>query len=220
MFLRIRLVKPPGLAVVMACVFSLTAANRSLCQTSDINNPGLQGQAEFSSVSGSFLSLKSRLPNDCRDTRYKCVQVRIKNNSTQVVTIHGDKAQVDIATQPTLVSSESQLIKKSGCGLSYFDKSLLLVVGASTVGLAEPILQEMLEKDDYPKTAYGQDAIRQMIEGERLGRRLLIPGDDTTGWLCVRCPRSQKPITIYIPVQSATESRLVTIKVASEATNN
>lgn len=199
--------------LIIAVLFAIVFFNsETKAQESQVE---LKGQAEFASVSGTFITLKRRLPGDCRNTGFECIKVKIKNNTTQVITIHGDKAQAEASNHALPAALEPELIKKSGCGFSFIDKSILFAATVTTVALAEPILQEMLEKADYPQTAYGQDAIRQMIEGERLGRRLLMPGDETTGWLCVASPKGKTPTVLRIPVQSATDSGLVVITITN-----
>ncbi|HEY9869893.1 MAG TPA: hypothetical protein V6D08_12065 [Candidatus Obscuribacterales bacterium] len=179
--------------------------------------PPLTGLAEFTTVSAQALAVQAnaRLFPDCRATDFTCVKVSLKNNDTQIITIKGNEAQAAVGGQTTTAVPEETLIKCSGCQMSGSQTALLWGVGLATVGFAGPILQEMLTHPKYPQAAYGSDAGRQRAEGARLGNRIVLPGDETTGWLCFQIPAGRSPEEITLPVSSPTQSGRVAVHISA-----
>jgi hypothetical protein len=177
----------------------------------------LRGLAAFTTVSAQALDVQAnaRLFPDCRATDFTCVKVSLKNNDTQIITIKGNEAQAVVGGQTTTAVPEETLIKCSGCQMSGSQTALLWGVGLATVGFAGPILQEILTKPKYPQAAYGRDAGRQRAEGARLGNRIVLPGDETSGWLCFQIPAGKSPQEITLPVASPTQSGRVAVQISA-----
>lgn len=179
--------------------------------------PPLKGLAEFTTVSAQALDVQAnaRLFPDCRATDITCVKVSLKNNDSQIITIKGNEAQAAVGGETTTAVPEQTLAKCSGCQMSGSQTALLWGVGLATVGLAGPILQEILSRPRYPQAAYSRDAGRQRAEGARLGNRIVLPGDETTGWLCFQIPAGRSPEEITLPVASATQSGRVAVHISA-----
>lgn len=174
--------------------------------------PQLRGLAEFTTISAQALEVRPRLFPDCRMTGFTCINVAVKNKGSQLVTVHGDKAQAIVSGKLVIAASDETLVKRAGCGMSAAETALLWGVGLASVGLAGPILEEILTEPKYPQAPYGVDAVRKRIEGDKLGRRLLLPGDETAGWLCFQSQSGEVPLEVLIPANSATQSGRVAVR--------
>jgi len=177
--------------------------------------PQLRGLAEFTTISAQGLEVRAHLFPKCRMTGFACMKVQVKNNGSVTVVINGDQAQAAIAGHSVSAASEITLTKRAGCGMTAAEIALLWGVGVGTLGLAGPILQEVLANEKYPQEPFGQDAVRHRIEGERLGRRFILPGDETTGWLCFPAPAGASLGEVLVPVFSATETGRVAIRLTA-----
>lgn len=175
----------------------------------------LRGLAEFTTVSAQALEVRGKLFPKCRMVGFTCMKVSVKNSGNTVIIVNGEQARADIAGNSVVAASEDTLFKQAGCGMSAKEIALLWGVGAGTLGLTGPILQEILANEKYPQQAFGGDAIRQRIEGERLGRRFLLPGDETTGWMCFPSPQGATAGEVLIPVYSATQSGRVAVRITA-----
>ncbi len=83
--------------------------------------------------------------------------------------------------------NETTLEKHDNTLLSPPAKVAVGAVGVGTLGLAGPIFFELMTPSENGKRdlgiALGRDRGRHEVEGERLGIRLIMPGDDTIGWV-------------------------------------
>ncbi len=172
----------------------------------------LRGLAEFTTVSAQAVEVRRQLFPNCRMTGFTCMKVAVKNNGNAVIIVNGEQARADISGNSVVAASEDTLFKGAGCGMSGAETALLWGVGAGTLGLTGPILQEMLTKPKYPAAPFGGDAVRQRIEQERLGRRFVLPGDETTGWLCFPGGQGATVGELLVPVYSATQSGRVAVR--------
>jgi hypothetical protein len=177
--------------------------------------PQLRGLAEFTTISAQGLEVRKQLFPKCRMAGFTCMKVSVKNNASVMVVVNGDQAQADIAGNTVGAASEVTLTQRAGCGMTAEEIALLWGVGVGTLGLAGPILQEILADEKYPKEAFGKDAVRQRIQGQRLGRRFILPGDETTGWLCFPAPPGATLGEVLVPVSSATESGRVAVRLTA-----
>lgn len=158
-----------------------------------------------------------RLPG-CPLTNYKgkpleFVEMKIKNNSNQPIVVLGNLvlAQLDgpsgndgNAVSAVAPQSESALEKSSRSTLSRRGKFAVAAVSVSTIGLGGPIFHEMLTPNENKKRnlgiALGRDGPRHEIESERFTRRLIMPGDETSGWFGFDVPPLSKLTDIRVPV--------------------
>ncbi len=173
----------------------------------------LNALAETSGVEGEV----KRLPG-CPLTNYKgkpleFIEMKIKNNSSQPIVVLGNLvlAQLDgpSSNDGNVVSavapqSESTLEKNSRSTLSKRGKFAVAAVSVSTIGLGGPIFHEMLNPNENRKRnlgiALGRDGARHEIESERFTRRLVMPGDETSGWFGFDVPPQSKLTDIRVPV--------------------
>jgi hypothetical protein len=161
-------------------------------------DPPLRGLASLSGVAASALRASDCLPGCRRDMGVQCVQVHIQNNTDQPITVNGNEASGMVGTASLPVASEPVTEKESGCGLTAADVGLLAVIGVTTVGFGQDMLFERLTTPKTLGEAFFRDGARHKVEGVRFGRRLLMPGDETTGWLCFN--GSITPDTVSLPV--------------------
>lgn len=188
----------------------------------------LQGQA--SSSSQAVKATARLLPKEplarCRDQSLKFVELTVKNDSPQVALVHGDIAQANVngvmktATAARYVGSVSQ----PKLGLTGRIATGVAEVG--TVGLAGPIVYENLTPDQHHKrylgTAIGVDGSRHEIEGSRFGLRVLMPGEETVGWVAFECD-GKDPSNVVIPVnysKSSLPSGTLVVSVAKGVENH
>ncbi|CAN5366776.1 hypothetical protein BH11CYA1_BH11CYA1_19320 [soil metagenome] len=119
--------------------------------------------------------------------RLKFVEVTIKNNGTYPVVIIGDGSRgigpgLNLSPLPlaTLLKLDDHIFSKA-------DKIAVGAISIGSVGLAGPLAYEMLTAQDHRKrnlgTSVGRDAGRHEIEDSRLNRRVILPQDETKGWL-------------------------------------
>ncbi len=142
-------------------------------------------------------------------TRYegpklKFVEVTIRNNGTYPVVIVGENSRgignsVNVAplNLETLVKLNDHIFSKA-------DKLAVAAISAGTAGLAGPIAYEMLTAKDHRKrnlgTAVGRDAGRHEIEESRLNRRVILPQDETRGWLAFIDDESTNVNSLLVPL--------------------
>ncbi|MBP6745623.1 hypothetical protein KA344_10350 [bacterium] len=119
--------------------------------------------------------------------RLKFVEVTIRNNGTYPVVIIGEGSRgigpgLNLSPLPldTLLKLDNHIFSKA-------DKIAVGAVSIGTAGLAGPLAYEMLTAQDHSKRnlgiAVGRDAGRHEIEESRLNRRVILPQDETKGWL-------------------------------------
>lgn len=164
-------------------------------------------------MSATKLKQTTQLIPGCQSRGFQCFEIKIQNKSSEIVTIDGDAAQAEVAGNTIRASSLNELSHSLGCGLSLADKGLLSAVSLGSLGLAGPILFDFISNTTYPKTALGLDGIAHSIEIQRLGRRLLLPSDETTGCLCFALKASTTVSTIRIPAHSIASSGRITVDI-------
>ena len=139
-----------------------------------------------------------------RDADLRFVQVTVKNDSSEVALIHGDIAQANIAGALKTASSARYIGEVSSPKLGLKGRLATGAVTAGTFGVAGPIFYENMTPDQHRKrskgTAIGVDGSRHEIEADRFGLRVLLPGDETVGWLAFDCPNDNQLTNLVIPV--------------------
>jgi len=139
-----------------------------------------------------------------RDANLRFVQVTVKNDSPEVVLIHGDIAQANIAGALKTASSARYVGQVASPKLGLSGRIATGVVTAGSLGFAGPIFYENMTPDQHRKrylgTAIGVDGSRHEIESDRFGLRVLLPGDETVGWLAFDCPNDNQMTNLVIPV--------------------
>ena len=136
--------------------------------------------------------------------RLKFVEVTIRNNGTYPVVIIGEGSRgigpgLNLSPLPidTLLKLDNHILSKA-------DKIAVGAISVGSVGLAGPIAYEMLTAQDHRKrnlgTAVGRDAGRHEIEASRLNRRVILPQDETKGWLAFYDDSTKGMNSLLVPL--------------------
>lgn len=133
-------------------------------------------------TSGKFLSVVTELTANKPCNNCIGIKVYIQNQSQKPIIIDGEHAQASIDSPEGKAISEDQAMKQSGSTFTKQQKEILGVVALTTLGLAEPILQDHFStsKKDFP-VSYGVNETRRRLEDLRLSKRIILPGEDTQG---------------------------------------
>jgi hypothetical protein len=169
----------------------------------------LQGSAYQVKVSARNLD-KSPLTRN-HDANLKYVEVTVKNDGPNIAVILGNAVHAsvggeDLPVAPAAAAENSDRPHISGKGN--------LVVWAATLptlAVAGPITYELMTPDQHAKrylgTAIGRDGSRQEVEATHFGIRVIMPGDETTGWFAFPCPPSAQVQSLVVPI-SFTRSKI------------
>lgn len=195
---------------------------RTIGASDATNTKMLQGSAYQIKVSARNLD-KSPLTRN-RDANLKYVEMTVKNDGPNIAVILGNACHAsvggeDLPAAPPSASEDSDRPQLSGKGN--------LVVWAATLptlGIAGPMTYELLTPEEHFKrslgTAIGRDGSRQEVEATHFGVRVIMPGDQTVGWLAFPCPGSRQVKNLVVPI-SFTRSKIgagsITVPVAQTA---
>lgn len=175
----------------------------------DLSQPALRGSAQINTVSGLAHALSKCPLTKCRDHKLKFVELKVINNSQQITFIDGDSTQAQVVGPNLRASSPAYLGKTAAKNLSLAEHLLIAGVSLPTCALAGPIFYEVLNSSQYSKRylgrAIGFDGVRHEIEGERFGLRMIMPGDESTGWLAFKDPGKQQMKKLVVPVSFTTD---------------
>ena len=178
----------------------------------------LTGQASASEFSllGSAIVLKASPMTRYMGPKLKIVSVTIRNNGSYPVVVLGDSAHgkgaTEVAPLPlsTVLKLDDHLLTKTQIGT-------IAGVTAATLGLAGPIFYEIMTEEDCRKrslgTAVGRDAGRHEVEANRLNRRVILPQDETTGWIAFYDKDAAASTSLNIPVLYPYNKTLGTVTV-------
>lgn len=165
----------------------------------------LRGLTELQQVSVRAKPVGSKLFAKCRPTNFRCVKLEVVNDLATPILIDGDKAQATASGQVFQQATQKEIIADSGCAPTAFAKAMLVAATLSSAGLAGPIASEMVHKRECLGVPCGKDEVRLSVAEIRLGKRILMPGDKTTGLLCFSIPAAgvvpdSLEVKITIPV--------------------
>jgi hypothetical protein len=173
-------------------------------------NGALKGSANATTVSAVANLLPKSPLTRCRDENLKFVELTIKNDSSQVALVHGDIAQANVGGVMKTATSARYVGSVAQPKLGLAGRIVTGVAEVGTVGLAGPIVYENLTPDQHLKryrgTAIGVDGSRHEIENERFGLRVLMPGDESIGWIAFECTDGKVPSNVVIPVNYSKSS--------------
>ena len=184
--------------------------------------PILRGVAEAASVNGHARLLATTPLTHHRDRSVHFIELNIKNISDQVVVIDANLAEVTVNGQIYRPCDSKELQHDAQSTLSVGGKLAVAGVTAMSLGLAGDIFYEFITPGQNRKrdlsVALGRDGTRHEVEVENFGKRVLMPGDETQGWLgfdavslpqvnSIRVPISYMPPTLpaavlTVPVDS------------------
>ena len=189
-------------ATFIAGALSLVVASAGYCQDSE---PGLRGLAEFSQVSAQAIDVTSRIIAGGGQSRFECVRLKVKNNGEGTVMVDGEGAVAQVEGRTVAAVGQDQAIKGSGYGLSLPSQALLAGASIGSLGLAGPILYEIMtnpRQKGFQGYEWGRDGLRNWIENNRFGRSIILPGDERIGWMCFDCAAGRVPTKVQIPISS------------------
>lgn len=131
-------------------------------------------------------------------------RVSIRNTGQGPVLVLGRETQSDSTGGAVKAIGAGDLEKKDNTLLSPHQKALVAAVGIGTAGLASSIFYEVMTPSENRNRnrgiALGRDRGRHEVEGEHLGTRLIMPGDETSGWVAFNNPSTLKPQEVQIPI--------------------
>jgi hypothetical protein len=160
--------------------------------------------ANFSTVSATAKLLDNAPLMRCRDDRLKFVEITLRNDSSEVALVHGDIAEAKVGDRMRTAASARYIGTVAKPKLNTKGRVYTGLVLAGSWGLAGPIFYELVTPDQHAKrylgTAVGVDGSRHEIEDQRFGLRVLMPGEETVGWLAFECSTANDLTSLLIPV--------------------
>jgi len=179
--------------------------------------PTLRGIAEFKNVSGSAIETRGRLLPHCRPLDLSCVEVHIRNDSREVVVVDGLAATGTFNGASVRVAEMPAMIAATDCSLPKGKKTLAVATAMLTFGYFGPLVSEALGPKKDLGVAFGSEGLRHQSESLYFGRRVIMPGDETTGWLVFTTDDNATPQQVQLPLYSdkARKSGQIVLPVAA-----
>ncbi len=166
--------------------------------------PLLRGTAEAASVNGHARLLATTPLTHHRDRSVHFIELNIKNISDQVVVVDANKAEVTVDGQIFRPCDSKELQHDAQSTLSLGGKLAVAGVTAMSLGLAGDIFYEFITPGQNRKrdlsVALGRDGTRHEVEVENFGKRVLMPGDETQGWLGFDAVSLPQVSSIRVPI--------------------
>jgi len=139
-----------------------------------------------------------------RDEHLRFVELHVRNDTDQAALINGDAVQAELGSSSAQPVTSEYITHDSRPGLGGKGTAAVVAVSGLSLGLAGPIFYEMLTPSQHGKrylgTAIGTDGARHSVEASRFGLRVVMPGDETYGWLAFECPDNAAPTKLSIPI--------------------
>jgi hypothetical protein len=198
-------------------LFSLLLAAGACVSTAIAEETTLRGLAEFKDVSGSAIEAHGRLLPPCRPIDLSCVEVHIKNDSSEVVVVDGNAATATLNGTTLRVQEISAMTEATDCSLTKGKKTVAIATAMLTFGYFGPLVSEALGPKKDLGVGFGKEGLRHRSESLYLGRRVIMPGDETTGWLVFSTEDNVTPQQVQIPLYSdkARKSGQIVLPVAA-----
>lgn len=182
----------------------LSSTGAAKNEISSQSQPVLKAVAEMGTLPAFVTALKDCPLPGYRGQKMSFFSLKIKNASDQVAIIDADNSQAEVPQAPVAVTDAGAMIKGASQNLTPKGKILVGAVTAGTVGLAGIIFLEHMTPGQHRKRDFGRscglDGVRHDVEQSRFGRRLLMPGDETAGWLAFECASADEIKSIKIPI--------------------
>jgi hypothetical protein len=163
-----------------------------------------KSSAEIVLVKGQVMALKASPVARYRGPHLQFFEMHFKNGSDQVAIVDADNTQAMTDKGTIRHANASAVIKGASNNLTPKGKALVTGVSLMSLGLAGPIFYEMMTPQEHAKRylghSIGLDGVRHDVEDGRFGRRLIMPGDETTGWVAFECSDSEAVKSLKIPV--------------------
>ena len=164
----------------------------------------LKGGTQVNALPATVVPLKQVPVKNYRGPHMAFFEVHLKNSSNQVAIIDGDNTQAAAAGGAIRASTAGDVTDNSSKNTTPKQEAAVAAVSAGSLGLAGPIFYEMMTPSEHAKRylghAIGVDGVRHDIELGRFGRRLVMPGDETTGWIGFECAEGEPIKSLQIPV--------------------
>jgi hypothetical protein len=147
----------------------------------------LTGQASNSALLGVAKGMSQNPLTRYKGPRLAYIELTIRNNSDQPIVLLGEGIRGQAAAKTVYPVGFDALTKLDNNVMSNKKKLLVGAAGLGSLGLTSCIVYEWLAPEEYrkrnPGTAVGRDRGRHEIEEGRFNRRVLLPQDETTGWV-------------------------------------
>ncbi|MDZ4832198.1 MAG: hypothetical protein SGJ27_00200 [Candidatus Melainabacteria bacterium] len=132
-------------------------------------------------------------------------KVHIKNSGSTPVLVLGRDAQFVTPSATVKTIRAATLENHDNVLLTPKEKVLVGAVGIGSAGLASSIFYEHMTPSENKHRslgiALGRDRGRHEVESENLGTRLVMPGDETNGWLAFEDSANvRQQNTLRVPV--------------------
>jgi hypothetical protein len=179
--------------------------------------PVLKGNADASAISASAQLMTINPLSRYKGDSLVFYRVQIKNSGPTPVVVLGRDAQVTGSADSGRTVAAGVLEKHDNTLLTKKQTAAVYGVGIGSAGLASILFYEHMTPTEHKKRdlglALGRDRGRHEVESENLGTRLIMPGDETLGWLAfdstVATPdRSSLGVPIMFPPYSAVAATL------------
>ncbi len=166
--------------------------------------PLLRGVAQASSVTGQARLLATTPLTHHSDRSVHFIELNIKNISDQVVVVDANLAEVTVNGQTYRPCGAKELEHDAQSTLSTTGKLAVVGVSVASAGLAGDMFYEFITPGQNRKrdltVALGRDGTRHEIEVENFGKRVLMPGDETQGWLGFDAASLPRVEAIRVPI--------------------
>lgn len=133
------------------------------------------------------------------------VNVKIKNSGSEPVILIGDQVKaVSAGGAASLALSKDYIVKLDNSLMNPAKVVAIAGVSAASLGLAGPIFYELLTPQENRKRgmgdAIGRDLGRHEVEATRLNRRVILPQDETSGWVAFYAKDYQNVTNLTVPL--------------------
>lgn len=186
--------------------------------------PVLKAAAQIANIKATAANLSASPLTRNRDLNLKYVQLTVKNDSNQICIILGNAVHASVGGEDLPVAPPSAAEMSDRPHLNTKGNLLVLAATAGTLGLAAPMVYENLTPDQHAKrslgTPIGRDGSRFEVEATHFGERVIMPGDQTSGWIAFPCPQNRQVTKILVPVsytRSAISAGSLEVPVAQTA---
>jgi hypothetical protein len=142
-------------------------------------------------------------------TRYKgprliYIELTIRNSSDSPIVLLGEGIRGQAAGKTVYPVGYEKIVKLDQNVMTTKSKLAVAALGAGSLGLTSVIGYEVFAPQEYrkrnPGTATGRDRGRHEIEEGRFNRRVLLPQDETTGWVAFYASDSDTLSSLTLPL--------------------
>ncbi|MBS1989487.1 MAG: hypothetical protein JSS83_03160 [Cyanobacteria bacterium SZAS LIN-3] len=147
----------------------------------------LSGQASSGGLMGVAKGMTVNPLTRYKGPRLVYIELTIRNNSDQPVVLLGEGIRGQCAGKTVYPVGYDKIVKLDQNVMTKKSKVMVGAAGVASLGLTSVIGYEYAAPEEYrkrnPGTAVGRDRGRHEIEEGRFNRRVVLPQDETTGWV-------------------------------------